>query len=171
MTVEARNKAERVQHELQTLQHDPRAPYRRGRGRAHPSFPGTTRRTGVARLREQFVAILGHDLRNPLSSIVGGLNFLSRESLSDKAGKVVSLMRGSTDRMFSLINDMLDFARLKGGAGIGIELADVDQKPVLDQVIDELRTSRPDRSIESRISLPEAIAVTRLGSPNLFPIC
>jgi sigma-B regulation protein RsbU (phosphoserine phosphatase) len=66
-------------------------------------------------------------------------------------------MRGSTDRMFSLINDMLDFARLKGGAGIGIELADVDLKPVLDQVIDELRTSRPDRSIESRISLPEAI--------------
>ncbi|MBB2687871.1 UNVERIFIED_ORG: signal transduction histidine kinase [Rhizobium etli] len=37
----------------------------------------------AARLREQFVAILGHDLRNPLASIAGGLNILSREPQSD----------------------------------------------------------------------------------------
>jgi sigma-B regulation protein RsbU (phosphoserine phosphatase) len=155
--VEARNKAERVQQELQSLNTTLERRIAEGVAERTRLLRGLRAEQEVARLREQFVAILGHDLRNPLSSIVGGLNFLSRELQSEKAGKVVSLMRGSTDRMFSLINDMLDFARLKGGAGINIELADIDLKPVLNQVIDELRTSRPDRSIGSRISLPEAI--------------
>jgi sigma-B regulation protein RsbU (phosphoserine phosphatase) len=155
--VEARNKAERIQHELQTLNTTLERRIAEGVAERTRLLRGLRAEQEVARLREQFVAILGHDLRNPLSSIVGGLNVLSREMHTEKADKIMSLMRGSTDRMFSLINDMLDFARLKSGAGILVQLAEVDLEPVLEQVIDELRTSRPGRSIESRISLPDAI--------------
>lgn len=108
----------------------------------------------VARLREQFVAILGHDLRNPLSSIVGGINILERELQSPKATQVLTLMRNSTDRMFRLISDMLDFARLKSGAELGIVPEPTDLRPTLEQVIEELRTAQPGRVIESSISLP-----------------
>ncbi len=155
--VEARNKAKRIQQELQTLNTTLEHRIAEGVAERTRLLRGLRDEQEVARLREQFVAILGHDLRNPLSSIVGGLNVLAKELHTEKAGKVMSLMRGSTDRMFSLINDMLDFARLKSGAGISVELTVVDLKPVLQQVIDELRTSRPDRSIEGRISLPDAI--------------
>lgn len=65
-------------------------------------------------MREQFVAILWHDLRNPLASIAGGLNILSRESQSDKARRVLAMMSQSTERMSSTIQDMLDLARCRG---------------------------------------------------------
>ena len=39
----------------------------------------------VAALREQFIAVLGHDLRNPLSGIMGGVQLLQRMQLNDRA--------------------------------------------------------------------------------------
>ena len=45
-----------------------------------------------AELREQFIAVLGHDLRNPLASIASGINLLDRETLSERGSTVIALM-------------------------------------------------------------------------------
>ena len=50
-------------------------------------------------LREQFIAVLGHDLRNPLAAIDGGMHLLLRTPLNDKATAVVTMIRSSVARM------------------------------------------------------------------------
>lgn len=119
----------------------------------------------TARLRDQFIAVLGHDLRNPLASIGGAARLLRKETLSEKGQNVLGLMEASTDRMAGLIDDVMDFARGRLGGGIAVNLQDLDLEPLLRQVIAEFEASHPDRLIEYDLQLPAYAPVDpgRLG--------
>lgn len=108
----------------------------------------------AAELREHFISVLGHDLRNPLASIKSGLRILAKEPLSERAATIMSLMDGSANRMASLISDVMDFARARLGSGIPIQREDGSglEKELL-QVVNELRTSHPQRQILTEIAL------------------
>jgi GAF domain-containing protein len=62
----------------------------------------------TAELRDQFIAVLGHDLRNPLTSIDAAARLLLKTPLDDKAKKLVGMIQSSVDRMSNLIADVLD---------------------------------------------------------------
>ncbi|HTO33891.1 MAG TPA: GAF domain-containing sensor histidine kinase [Pararhizobium sp.] len=104
-------------------------------------------------LREQFIAVLGHDLRNPLASLDAGTRMLLRTMTDERGKSVLGLMQNSISRMSGLIDNVLDFARGRLGGGIPIEQADaVPLRPVLEQVIAELRIANPDRVIETHLT-------------------
>jgi signal transduction histidine kinase len=104
-------------------------------------------------LREQFIAVLGHDLRNPLASLDAGTRMLQRSVVDDKGKTVLTLMQSSISRMSGLIDNVLDFARGRLGGGISIEQADrVPLRPVMDQVIAELAMANPGRRIEADLT-------------------
>jgi sigma-B regulation protein RsbU (phosphoserine phosphatase) len=105
-------------------------------------------------LREQFIAVLGHDLRNPLASISGGLRLLQKEQAAERRTLMLQMLDGSVQRMSGLIDNVLDFARGRLGAGIPLGLRnDVKLAPVLEQIVAELRLGMPDRAIETDIDL------------------
>ena len=109
-------------------------------------------------LREQFIAVLGHDLRNPLASITSGIHMLAKESLSERGKKVTALMNGSVVRAAALIDNVLDFARGRLGGGITLELsARTPLEPLLRQVVSELRSVSPGREIIEHYALQEPI--------------
>jgi len=112
----------------------------------------------TSELREQFIAVLGHDLRNPLASIVGAARLLKREVQSEKGLKVLTLMETSVDRMAGLIDDVMDFARGRLGSGIDLHRAIGPLEPVLRQVVEELETAHPSRTITCEIDVPEPIS-------------
>ena len=96
----------------------------------------------TAELREQFIAVLGHDLRNPLASIDAGTRLLGKAPLDDRARAVVALMRSSVRRMAGLIDNVLDFARGRLGGGLSSTATPTSRwEPVLEQVVAELRAS------------------------------
>ena len=102
-------------------------------------------------LREEFIAILGHDLRNPLSAISTSGQILERFE-NPAVAKIGRRITTSTRRMAMLIDDVMDYARSRLGAGIGVApvlLVDLDEK--LREIIGELRTSYPDRVIRDDI--------------------
>jgi signal transduction histidine kinase len=108
----------------------------------------------TAELREQFIAVLGHDLRNPLASIVSCAQVLKHVELDKKGSTVVDIIHKSARRMAGLIEDVLDFARARLGGGLTLNRsADEPLAPVVEQVIAELRTAWPDRTIESHLAL------------------
>jgi len=111
----------------------------------------------TADLREQFIAVLGHDLRNPLASIVGAARLLRREVQSEKALRVLQLMESSVDRMAGLIDDVMDFARGRLGSGLDLHRQVALLEPVLRQVVEELETSEPSRIINCDFDVPEPI--------------
>ena len=115
----------------------------------------------TAELREQFIAVLGHDLRNPLASIRGGTELLSKTPLIDKAKEVVELVQKSADRMARLIDNVLDFARGRLGGGLALERDHAPLQPVLEQVINELRATHPDQEIQFNARLHEPVSSNR----------
>ncbi len=116
----------------------------------------------TAALREEFIAVLGHDLRNPLASIDSGMDLLLRTPLDARATAVVGLVRNSVGRMAGLIENVMDFARGRLGGGLTLE-RDAEQplEPVLNQVVAELRASNPDRAIEAAFDMDAPVDCDR----------
>lgn len=108
----------------------------------------------VAALREQFVAVLGHDLRSPLAAIASGTEILQRTPPREVAERAVTMMQRSVKRMAGLIDNILDFARGRLGDGVLLERRPEALYPILQQVVDELRSAWPGRVIEAHIDAP-----------------
>jgi signal transduction histidine kinase len=103
-------------------------------------------------LREQFIAVLGHDLRNPLASLQGGTNILLREPQSERSTKTIHLMRAAVTRMSGLIDNVMDFARGRLGGGLSLNrVADQPLAQTLEQVIAEIRSGHPEVEISAEI--------------------
>lgn len=121
-----------------------------------------------AELREQFIAVLGHDLRNPLANISAGIRLIQKSKLDDRSEAVVLVMQKSVVRMASLIDNMLDFARGRLGGGITLTLSTQPLEPALQQVIDELQNSHPESIIRSDFSVTRPVAVDPIRIGQLF---
>lgn len=113
-------------------------------------------------LREQFIAVLGHDLRNPLAAVEGGVRLLRKDPTGPRSGWILGQMETSTTRMARLISDVMDFARARLGGGFSVDRSlDSNIAPALFDVVSELRTAHPDRLIEADIAVPAAIPADR----------
>jgi signal transduction histidine kinase len=119
----------------------------------------------TASLREQFIAVLGHDLRNPLAAIRGAARLLQKQPQTDKAIEILKLTEASVDRMAGLIDDVMDFARARLGSGIVLNPEPTLVEPVLQQVVAELRASHPGRNIvcELAVDAPVYLDANRVG--------
>lgn len=94
-------------------------------------------------MSEMFVGILSHDLRNPLSAILSGANLLGRELQTEKSGRVLSRVVSSGERMGRMIDQLLDFTRVRLGEGIPLARTAMDLAELVREVVEEARVSRP----------------------------
>ena len=114
----------------------------------------------LAGVQERFIAILAHDLRNPVSVLTSGFRLMERKGLSAEVARIVTLMKGSVQRMSLLIENLLDSARKRTGAGLIIDARpNGDLKPILRQIVDELAAVSPDQRVKANIDLPDLLAV------------
>jgi signal transduction histidine kinase len=112
----------------------------------------------TAQLREQFIAVLGHDLRNPLNAVRVGAELMRMTPLDERAEPVLTLIEKSVTRMAGLVENVLDFARARLGEGLSLDrVADAEIRKVLEQVIEELRVAWPGREIRAEFSLARPV--------------
>jgi len=105
-------------------------------------------RTETLRLNEMFVAVLGHDLRNPLNAMMMSAHVLQRASqeamVRESAGRILS----SGNRMTRMIEDLLDLARARLAGGIPLQRQRVDLGALVARVVRELQSVSPGRAIQ-----------------------
>jgi signal transduction histidine kinase len=108
----------------------------------------------ASELREQFIAILGHDLRNPLAAVAMTGEVLLRRLVDPELVALASRIKTNARRMSALIDDVLDFARARLGGGIGIRLEEVHHlETALTAVVRELQDAQPNRTIMTDIQV------------------
>jgi signal transduction histidine kinase len=112
----------------------------------------------AGQLREQFIAVLGHDLRNPLQAVYISSDTLVRK-LGDPALSVIaSRIKTNARRMSLLIDDVLDFARGRLGGGIEVELTEVENINCgLTTVVQELQDAQPDCKILASMNVSRSV--------------
>lgn len=88
-------------------------------------------------LLQTFVAVLGHDLRNPLTAISGWVEVLRQEEghMSVPLDRILF----STDRIIGMIDQLIDLTRVRLAEGIPIDRNEVDLAELSRQAIDEVR--------------------------------
>lgn len=107
-------------------------------------------------LREQLIAVLGHDLRNPLSAIKMAVDVLATDSVADNA-KLLGILKRSTARMTELVKNIMDFARTRMGEKIQLSSELTVLEPVLAQVVAEMKLAYPLRKITSSLEITEPV--------------
>jgi len=109
-------------------------------------------RADMDRARELLLAVLGHDLRNPLSSIRMSAEILARTSLTPRQSDLNDgIIRGS-ERMRRMVHDLLDFTRTRLGAKLMVELERCDLDAVCRNIAEEARSGHPDREVVVKTS-------------------
>ncbi len=99
--------------------------------------------------KEMFLAILGHDLRSPLSAIIMSAEFmLETKELKEPHLTLASRIASSSARMQRMIGDLLDFTRSRLGGGIPIRRADMSMDKAVHDAVAEIASAHPDRTIE-----------------------
>ncbi len=132
--------------------------------RLDSSHSALGRATEFANMRDRFVAVLGHDLRNPIAAVASGLELLGRHLVDQKAGDlkdgdqkvgmITRRMKSSVRRMTELVDNVLDFARGQLGDGIPIVVRPCEGLAAeLFQVVDELQSIHPQRVIDTEFDL------------------
>jgi signal transduction histidine kinase len=88
----------------------------------------------AVRARDEVLAIVSHDLRNPLNAIVVGAQaLLSMDLPRDQQAPMLEIIRRNGNRMDRLIQDLLDASRIQGGRRLSVEPTPVDLRAVAEE--------------------------------------
>ena len=107
-------------------------------------------RTEALRLNEMFIAVLGHDLRNPLHAMMLSAHGIHRVSTEDPVKQAATRIVSSGNRMSRMIEDLLDLARGRLAGGIQIVREPVDFAAIVGRVVRESQAAKPGRALEMR---------------------
>jgi PAS domain S-box-containing protein len=101
----------------------------------------------IQEFQERFLAILGHDLRNPLAAIDMGTGLLRQRAKDPVTARVLERMRSSTLRMSRMIGQIMDLTRTRLGGGLGLRPEPGDLRDPILRIVEELRSAHPTRTI------------------------
>ena len=107
----------------------------------------------VAASRDMFLAVLGHDLRSPLSVIDMSAKLLGKPELPQPAREqTVMRIRRASKEMNRLITDLLEYTRTRLGSGIPIQRSACDLGALCEEAVDGMRASDPQQPFELHLS-------------------
>lgn len=94
------------------------------------------------RMREMFIGILGHDLRNPLSGITMAATILLGRCKEEALREPVERILSSSQRMARMVEQLLDLTRMRLGEGVALQTRPCDLRKLVDDVIGESESTR-----------------------------
>jgi signal transduction histidine kinase len=111
-----------------------------------------TRLDEIAEFREQLIGIVGHDLRNPLNTVLMAAQLLLlREGLGEQETELARKIASSASLATRLIEQLLDLTRSRLGGGIPIDPEPVDMNDVCREVIGQTELTHPDRPLRVEV--------------------
>lgn len=123
----------------------------------------------LGRLREQFIAVLGHDLRTPLSAIRMSADLLETKIEDKRSLNFIAAIRNSSVRMGVLIENILDFARGRLGGGIPVQRKLVDDlQRTLRMTLEEVQVSHPQATFIHTLDVPTGVYCDALRISQLL---
>lgn len=96
--------------------------------------------------KSRFLAHMSHELRSPLTTVLGAIDILKDAGLDAEQQRFASMAQNSGESLLELISDILEFSRIESGQ-LELENKDTDLRPLIDTVIDEANNKAQRKSI------------------------
>lgn len=106
----------------------------------------------AARIREEIVAVVSHDLRNPLGTILNVSNLLLEDSPGPAIKRFAEMVQRNATRMNVLINDLLDWERIRSGT-LRMDCQLSDLRSLISEVVEMTQAQADKKSISLRNTL------------------
>lgn len=114
-------------------------------------FRDSTREREVDRAKSEFISVASHQLRTPLTGIKWYIEMLNEKNnianLTGEQKEMIGSIHESTERMISLVNDLLNVSRIETGRKFNIERKETDFVPIVNEVIEEANIIAQPRGI------------------------
>lgn len=137
-------------------------------------FHDITHQIEVDRLKSEFVATVSHELRTPMTAIKGYVEVLlmgAAGELNPQQRRFLDIVKGNTERLTILVNDLLDLSRIEAGKVI-LSLQPLDLAAILEESLDEFRRRAMEegKSINFILKRPEGLPKVRGDSERVRQI-
>lgn len=113
------------------------------------------------RKKNEFLAILGHELRNPLAALAGSVDLIEQGVSGPE--ELIDIMQNSIDRMSKLLDDLLDLSRVSRNR-LQLDMQRVDLGRVLQMTLEGMRKSFNDKQQKLEVDIAEGLHVN--GDPT-----
>lgn len=125
----------------------------------------------AVRARDDVLAIVSHDLRNPLGTVSTSASLLVETPLSEEQkAKQLEIIKRSAERMNGLIQDMLDVARIESGQALSLEPQAEKVAPLVNEACEAFETQAQERSQRLECEVPEGIPEVQADHDRILQV-
>ncbi|BDU23820.1 ATP-binding protein [Flavobacterium sp. GSB-24] len=114
--------------------------------------------------REQLISTVSHDLKTPLSTIVGYSELLGNSDINTKQSYFVKNIKNSSEYITQLVQDLLDFSKIEAGK-IAIEKVPFLLPEIVEDVAKNIQTVYKEKNIDLIINVDEKFQKRIVGDP------
>lgn len=103
------------------------------------------------RAKSDFLAMMSHELRTPLNAILGMTQILKTSDLTDEQFDQIEVISQSGQNLLSLLNDLLDFAKLEVGK-LSFSKENINLRDLVERLINDMLPQAHEKSLELRLN-------------------
>jgi PAS domain S-box-containing protein len=118
----------------------------------------------VAKDKADLLAMLSHDIRNPLNAVMGVVQLLDRSELSEQQHRFVRLLKSSSENMLNLLNHVLDLSKAESSSFALVETP-FALKEVVDDVVSTFDAAAHAKGLAIRSSVADDVPPAMIGDP------
>ncbi len=118
----------------------------------------------VAKDKADLIAMLSHDIRNPLNAVMGVVQMLDRSELPDPQRRLVRLLKSSSEHMLNLLNHVLELSKAESSS---FTLAETPfaVRDIVSDVVSTFDAAAREKGLQLRSSIAAAVPSTVIGDP------
>jgi PAS domain S-box-containing protein len=118
----------------------------------------------VAKDKADLVAMLSHDIRNPLNAVMGVVQLLDRSDLSDQQRRFVRLLKSSSENMLTLLNHVLELSKAESSSFALVETP-FSLTKVVDDVVSTFDGAGREKGLTIGVAIAADVPSTLIGDP------